>query len=86
VTSVLIENHSGEFKALRFYFPELLISEPWDLLCNLKHSFRIVSRNSADDVERVNADVDSSVAEADQGVVKEHIEPLFIEVCLLLEQ
>jgi hypothetical protein len=42
--------------------------------------------NSAKDVERVNADVDSSDCEANQGVVQEYIEPLLIKARLLLEQ
>ena len=86
MTSELIKNRSRKFKALGFYFPELLISEPQNLLRDFKHSFRIVLGNCAKYVEWVNADVDSCVAKPDQGVVQEHIEPLLVEVGLLLEQ
>lgn len=41
--------------------------------------------NGTEDIKGVDADVDSSVGQADEGVVQEYIEPLLIEVLLLLE-
>lgn len=52
----------------------------------VEHSVRIHLCDGSDHINRVDADVGPLVAETDQSVVEEHIEPLFVEVLFLLKQ
>lgn len=64
----------------------LLVCQAGDLLRNLKHCFRVLLGDGAKHIDSVDPNVDPLVAKTNQGVVEEHIEPLLVELGLLLQK
>ena len=64
----------------------LFRANPVNLLSDVKNTLGIVSRNGVQNIEAVHSDVDLRITEANQGVVKEDIEPLFVELFFISDQ
>ena len=80
-----LQNRGSELQTLSLDFPEVLVCDGGDTFADFKHSVGVVASDGAEHVERVDSDVDPLVGQADQGVVQEHVEPLFVEGRLLIQ-
>lgn len=57
-----------------------------NLVSQLKDRFRVVSSYSVQDVQRINSNLRSRVAQTNESIVEEDIEPLLIELLFTVDQ
>lgn len=81
----LAQDSCSKLQALSLDFPVLFISECRNLLRDLEHSLRVLLCNSTKHVDRINTNIDALVGKTNECVVEEDVEPLLIELGLLLK-
>lgn len=84
--AILTQHSRREFETLCLDLPKVLFCEQIYSLYDFKHRIGIARDNRSEHVERVDADVGALAGQTNQGVVKEHIEPLLVKFLLLLKK
>jgi len=84
--AVLRQDSNGELQALGFDLPVLLQAELMDLLSDIEDGLSVVNCDSVQDIERADSDTDLGVVQPNKSIVEEDIEPLLVELGLILEE
>lgn len=77
---------NGVLETLSLDFPVFFVTDSMDFFSDIKNTLRIMICNCIQDIQTVDSNIDSGIAQTNKSIVEENVKPLLIESFLIRYQ